>query len=803
MEVKMTDSVNGLRQLISDRESRLKLTELVAIETLLTNCILASNYRISDDLVKPLRFTPLGEQTISACMSTYKRLKPNDAKMSVFLTIGCTEGMLIDISTDLEALRQQVSTEVRQERIRFPYIFGRELHDVAAELFPEQTKLDNSQTIRLLNRLPIGVFQVGRTVVGPYGCTYSDVPRQLVPSRFVPGYSCPDESCTSVHKLSLRTAETAISRAREKAGQYIYKNYSKAADPHTPIIRRALMLEVLPISPFTTTNLFDLLSDGLDESELQSVIDHLLRRTFKHARRKTDISKRIGAVITNPSDFAAALRRPELLQIALLHSDSDIIAAIDETVLRQQLQLQDSEIRVGKIRRWDKDTVFPRAEIGHLGTRFTSSPSSALVARRMQRLLHTLYYESDFFDAGDLAYAIEAPNDLSPGELLNLALRGYSMNELLRDLILPNRRAVEVAAKELNLFNYENLSREQILDRLRWKIGEYLTDGLADLHRIDEYLTEVQAANAANQTQDIIRASASKLFAAVENALNRALMFDIWALTTDHYVSRGKFTYDPDGDRSIVDFIEVNAPTSEAELKLKPEKNTLVPLGAGFPRLAKALRRLNKADYARAEKNFPVECIATSRPFAFPFTCMFFNLTRSAQSDILTDLQAIGRHAQNADLIEVRNWTSHGDHAFPGAGRIANALENIISLRRKLHESGLYPRIYELVDLSRDRIGREELVYENEGERLSLFKPMWAIAPKLPAGSSRIIIIPVAGTDSSGPLRFTLKARPGNDPYWEGWPKRWPTRPGYSEPQQMYSEAQEIATEPEGLTEVS
>jgi hypothetical protein len=788
MEANLTDSIEGLRQLISDQESRVKLTEIVAVATLLNDCIIAGNYRISDDWVRALRFTPLGEQTISGCMSTYKRLKPNDAKLAVFLTIGCTEGMLVDISTDLEALRQQVSIEVRQERVRFPYIFGRELHDAAAELFPAQTSLDNSQTIRLLDKLPIGVFQVGRTVVGPYGCTYSDVPRMLEPSSFVPGYSCPEESCTSIHRLSLKTAESSISRAREKVALYIYKNYSKAADPYVPLIRRALMMEELKINSFTTTNLIDLLSDGLDEGELRSVIDHLLRRTFKRAGRKTDMAKRLGALITNPSEFVAALRRPELLQIVLLHSDSDVIAAIDESVLQRQVQLQDSEIRVCKVRRWDKNSIHPLAEIGHLGARFTASPSSRLIAGRMQKLLHTLYYESDFLDAGDLAYAIEAPNDLSPGELLNLALRSYSINDLLKDLVLPNRRAVEVAARELNLFGFENLSREQVLDRLRWKIGDSLNGGLADLDLIDEYLREVRAANEANRPQDIIRASASKLFAAVENALNRALIFSIWTLTTDHYVSQDKFVYDPDGDRSVVEFIEVNAPTSEVELKLKPEKNTLVPLGAGFPRLAKALRRLNEADYVRAEKDVPVACIATSRPFAFSFTCMFFNLTRSAQSDILTHLQAIGRHAQNADVIEVRNWTSHGDHAFPGAQRIANAVENIVSLRQKLHESGLYPRVYKLIDFSRDGVGREELVYASETERLSLFRPMWAIAPRLSTGSSRLIIMPVARTDSSGPLRFALKARPGRDPYWESWPRRWPARAGYSETREIYSE---------------
>ena len=632
--------------------------------------------------------------------------------------------------------------------------------------------------------------------MGPYGCTYSDMPRQAGPRYSVPGYRCPDESCTSIHKIILSTADSAISRAGTKIRQYIEKNYSKVADEHLPLISRAFTLEMLPISTFPTTNLIDVLSDGLSEDEFRSVIDHLPRRTFKREGRKTDISKRLGAVITNPSEFVATLRRPELLQIALLHSDLDLIPAIDEAVYQGRLQLQDSEARVGRVRRWDTNAQYPRAEIGALGVRFTAPPSTKMVTARMLRLLHTLYYQSEFLDAGDLVYAIEAPNDLSPGELLNLAVRDRSMSTIFRDLILPNRRAVEIAAKDLSIFDYDHLPREQLLDRLRWKIGEPSIGGFSDLRRIDEYLGQVQAVSDENRGPDLVRAAASPLFAAVEDALNRALIFAIWAFTTDHYLSKDGFVYDPELDRSIVEFIELNAPTSEPELKLKPEKNTLVPLGAGFPRLAKALRKLDEASHIRPEKEIPARCIATSRPFAFPYTRTFFNLARSAQSEVLTVLQAIGRHAQNTDVIAVRNWTSHGDRPFPGVAQIREALGHVAELRKYLQASGLYPRVYELVSLYRDGVGREELVYENDDERLSLFRPLWAIAPKLPTGVSRLIFLPLAKTDSSGPLRFQLKSMPGSDPYWDGWPKRWPTRADYSEAQQMLVNS-------EGFEEVS
>src|SRR5260370_25459181 len=130
-----------------------------------------------------------------------KRLRPNDAKMAVFLQYGCAVGFLFDPATDLDRLRRQISSELLHGRILFPYIFGRELHDAAARLYPARTALDNRQTIKLLTELPIGVFQDGRTVVGPYGCTYSDTPRQADARTNAPGYLCSDAACAQLHSF--------------------------------------------------------------------------------------------------------------------------------------------------------------------------------------------------------------------------------------------------------------------------------------------------------------------------------------------------------------------------------------------------------------------------------------------------------------------------------------------------------------------------------------------------------------------------------------------------------------------------
>lgn len=281
----LVSNKSELQRTLENPQSQAALIESLAIARLLDFCIIEKNYRISDQWTQPIQFTNLGQQIIDELRQRYQRVKPNEAKMAVFLSFACPEGLLVDLSTDVDALRQQLSREILSRRIRFPYIFGRELHDVAAELYPARTRLDNAQTIKVLDKLPPGVFQYGRTVVGPYGCTYSDVPRLMPASNRVPGYLCSDPACNVVHILRLDTGDTAIIKARELLQDIITKKHSEVPDEYGRLILDTVIKDTLPANKFSSVNLFDVLSDGLNEDELGAVVGNILRRGFKEIGR--------------------------------------------------------------------------------------------------------------------------------------------------------------------------------------------------------------------------------------------------------------------------------------------------------------------------------------------------------------------------------------------------------------------------------------------------------------------------------------------------------------------------------------
>jgi hypothetical protein len=185
--------------------------------------------------------------------------------------------------------------------------------------------------------------------------------------------------------------------------------------------------------------------------------------------------------------------------------------------------------------------------------------------------------------------------------------------------------------------------------------------------------------------------------------------------------------------------------------------------------------------------------VALGKPFEFVYKSPFLNLSGKARSEILSDLQSISKIMQSDSVLDVRNAISHGNRDFPTGERISKAIEQLSSLTEILHRGGYYPRIYELVRITEDGIGREELMYLGDGEEIAIRRPGWSFAPRFPAGHSRLTIFAAAQTVSSGPLRFRLKPRPGPDPYWDDWPKRWTVKGDLRPKDEVYEDPSDFA----------
>ncbi|MGC4876674.1 hypothetical protein ACLQ26_10500 [Micromonospora sp. DT43] len=773
----MASETDDLRQVVLDPKLSAKVTDLISFTSLLQQCVLDSSYRISDDWIRSIRLTALGESVVSGLTEKYKNIKPNDARLTTFLRIGASDGLFISLATDLDGLRKTLGEEIRRGRILFPYVFGRDLHDLAAEIAPKKTTLSLSETLTVLRKLPVGVFQSGWTTVGPYGCQLSPFPRQMRPLRKVPGYLCSDVTCHKVHNISLQTGATSIRRAGEKMEQYVSTRFYHPVNDHRRLVTEAQFKTLASSITDTSSNLFDLLSDALSLNEVRAVVDLLLRRNFRSNGGHGHLSKSLGLVIGDPTQFVGSIGRAECIQIMLLNSDADVVAAVDECIRAGAIKVKDYEVRKSRLNRWGPPL---QAELGPLGVRFVIGQSGDYTARQLMRLIHTIYYETDGLDPADLAYAIQHSPTRHSSELIGMAVQKKDPRVLLQSLVLPVRRAAAKASSFLGIANFESMPSEEFLERMCWKLGMPSPIIFSELPRVSSYEEEFRRACTSGHSNDELKAIGSKLFTAIEDCVQRSLVYITWAMTSDHYMNQQGFEYDPEMSTEVISFIEERVPASDESFALRTDKrNTLQPLAASFARLAKALSRLDESDHQRPEEQIPAAAKAFPQPFAWKSQIPFLNLSANSRESILTSLQRLSRILQNPVLIGLRNSCNHGNNELPAVAKIIEVLDLVRDWRIELWSAGFFPRVYSLTSVVRDALGRSARTYSDNTSHITLLSPEWAVSPRLPTSRARIAVIPCAEIETSGPIRFSVKSRPGEDPYWVGYPLRWITTTDY------------------------
>jgi len=759
---------------MADAGRRENYGESIALGSLLAGCVIGKQYRVPDTLVAPIELTSLGKKVAREVSEQNKRLKPNEIRLAVFMHVGCPEGMLFEPTTDLSAMRAAISSEMRASRILFAYIFGRDLHDLAAMKFPEKTHLSNAETLSLLKQLPQGVFQEGWTVTGPLGAIESESYRSIVSRTSVPGYLCSDETCSAVHSIQLETASSAIQKTRGVVDTYIAKNHGGKDDEHTRVIHEHVVSHYDPMFRRPSEGMFDTLADAFSEAEMRAIAEVAVREALKGSGAKSKLSRRFGAVINSPTDYVGSLDPPTLLQVLMTFGNKEIIEAVDSSVKRGSIELAEYEIRTATIsRRGDADWA---AQVGPLGVR---SIAADAVAKRLYALLRTLYYDSQIMEAEDLAYALGVPLEAGQGDLLGEAVRRFTPKRLLEELVLLNRRAASAAADFLDITQVGPEDKEELLQTMLWKLGAPSQVLFTELERMQKSESKLREANERADSQEAIRGHISNLFTAIEDALQRALTYSVWALTTDHFLGSDSYQYDPVPSLASLNYLNEHAPTDNPAIRLQDDgKNTLAPLAAGFGRLAKALRSIEDP-IARPADQIPLLCKFEDRPFVTQFELPFANLERSSQDLLVDSLAFVAAQFSDATVVKVRNAIMHGNNEFPSTLEMSLALEKIERARITLAEVGLFPQVFSLATDAMDVFGRREVRYVRGDDSVSLYAPIWPVAA-MPFKHTSLVVMNGATMGPAGPLRFAVKARPGSDSYWSGWPKRWRVERAYS-----------------------
>ena len=755
---------------------RKRFARICDLIEILTDCTIRDNYTISDSLNDAIYLTSAGKSMRDRLIRKEK-VDAKEARLMCFLTLGHAE-LYVDVDAcDPDQLAAAIDSELSQGKIRFPFIFGRDLYDQYAELFEdEKESLTPDETSRLLDGLPAGVFQYGPYTVGPFGLREAPTGRSINAVRRVPAYHCGRAFCRAIHSVLLETSHAAaINRDAEKL-QTILRETAETASEWWEFVASVNGVADAAFRDRKSAVIIPLIGDCLSLRELRLLLVALLDETrgeFRHA---------IAPVlsVSSATDAADGLDRAQILQLMMFASEEQLRTGLDRLVGRREIEVPTGEVRKPVVNQGMRSGAFRlQAELGHYGVRF-ASVDRGLALLRQRRLFDKLYVREADADVAELEWQLRGVDVEDLDERLDSFFWKKDPRRALERLVLVRRTNVVTACEEVGIDQIDGLTDDQLVDMILWKLGFDITsegDPHADFWKRHEQLWALtQSSNMGGS--DRFLESASPYFADLEGLLLDSLAFTAWALLTDHTTSDSAFSYDDEEDRyaglSMMEAIASSPVGTSAYNRGKVDLGNLI---GGFSALSGHLQDCSAArdKYARPISEFPEYADKTEiKAFALRSTLPFLDLTSPSQTRIIEGLREITRLMTSASVNLVRNEYAHYRRNPPDVARVEAALEATRQAVTRIETLGFCRLLFTPVRVLRDPWGRSShefrgpRSYEHAFSRPSRFD--WMGLPSL--DQPAYLIRSASVGEPTEVLRFIRRHASDFSSMWTGVPSR-------------------------------
>lgn len=777
----LTRTVDQLKAEFTDVEWRRKYVEFCDLVEILVDSTIADDYVVPDEFNSAIKLTDAGNALLDR-LSRKEKVNAKDARLMCALTLG-HEDLFVDISAiDIERFAQVINSGLSNGSLLFPFIFGRQLYDTFAELFEDEKEtLTNDETLKLISRLPKGVFQYGAFTVGPFGLQRSLTNRNVRASRRIAAYHCAVPTCHVVHPVALQTGYNAsINRGRDKLEPVLQARQCEPSEWW----EFAASLSGLSDSYYGDQRagvLLPLVGDALSDPELRLLVADVLDSTKGELRAQLSSFLEVRSAV----EAVGSLDRAQMLQILLIGKEEWIATSLDKLVRLRAIELPKGEIRKPVINRRLRSGAFRlRAELGQHGVRFVSD-DAGLALLRQRRMLGRLYLREPEADVQELEWQLRGINVDDLDEKLEHFFQTRSPVEAIERLVLARRSNMITACHEVGLEPDDGAADAELVAALLWKLGfSILEEG--DPHaefwqRHERVWALTQSSSIGNS--DRFMEAAAPYFSGLEGLLLDSLAFTSWALLVDHTRNEMPFSYDNESDRA--EGLALLQAASEGTLgeanqylpDYSAERVELRGLVDAFRTLAKHLDECRRqADtYVRPREEFPAYDGKTDlKKFMFRSTLPFLDLSRPSQDRIIEGLTELSQSLVEAEVFSVRNDYAHYRRNAPDVARVEKALEAIRQSVAKIENLGFARLLYVPTAVQTDRWGQAR--HDFSGPRSSehtFTRPTnldWMGLPEL--DEPQYLVRSASFGDPNEVLRFTRRYQSEFSRMWLGVPNR-------------------------------
>lgn len=786
----MISNAEDLFQTDPNNEARQRFRDLYGLRTIFANSILAPDYVPPTSLGSSIKLTPLGREEEAHTKSVLDSLTDAEYRLALFFLFGSRE-LFVDLAeTDLDALRSTISDEVARSRIRLPFMMVRELYDRFIELNGPSTldTLPAEETQRLLQGTSQGVFQMGRLITGPFGLLQSTVSREIRPSRSTPLSYCLDPGCQSLHGVQLQTSPTGVGRARGISYSHLFSSPGLTTD-WLRVWRSMEGFERKHYDDFNMDELPWLLGNTFSEKELKQLLTAVLSDYPDIIRPHLPTGRDYRHLRGSATEIASTLTHAQCCQVALILSDEQIIVALERLIDAKRIVVPATEVRISpvsprRIGGWRRQ----RVECSSLGVRSVSF-NFGLAIPRLKALLKKLHGTSD--DLDDLEWQLLEVPGTDLFSKLDRFVHETELRSVIRDLVISRPKLFEDMKLYLRYGNFtvpdSHETKEALISKVLWKLGFdvpiYPDANLRFWHHFD-LLKTVLASNdlSSEARQEEVRAVAVNFFVALEEVLDRALSFSVWALVSDHFdVSKPqRFKLNLVQARRVM-YDQLNgSPLGRDEvLRMDPSgQNNLFALVEGFRVAADKLMKVrseNEASARRDASGFPgYYPQATVELFPLIHTVAILDIQETAAQSIIALLREVGQGLLRGNVKDIRNRIPHTGGEFPSRAEFETALLAIEQSVLSLEDAGASPLVSLPIRRTTDSFGRasRELV-DYRGRKTTLYQPSELTSANIPPPHRPQVIFREARLrGSSEVLRFRFEEESDFVQMWRGYPRR-------------------------------
>lgn len=418
---------------------------------------------------------------------------------------------------------------------------------------------------------------------------------------------------------------------------------------------------------------------------------------------------------------------------------------------------------------------------------------------RLRRLVKDIYRTTEPPDDSDAETAASSSTDETrdldwqlraiPGVSIDARLTEYlrkaSPGEVLRKLVLNTHANVRVAAESLRLV-IDDVSDNDLVERMLWKLGFDVAEG-DELHEnfwrhSDRLRRAAETASVSSSVgEEEMREISGSYFPSLEGLLSDSLVYDVWALTTDHVSESDPYRYVCD-DRAIsltsqhlAEQLHVAGDLPEPKAGL--ERWTLQPLCRGFAELSILLANMENsgAVMIRAEASLPeFDDWTTIQRFPFRHNVPYLDLTTESREKLRAVLTDTSRALISSGVLELRNSLLHYRRSNVDLEGLVQALGKVEAAIRTLESVGLVRIVFHRQRVETDQWNRSlHVLRDGMSRELAISRPSafaWLNLPELDVPQ---YLMTIAQFDELGEY---LRFRPGADSefreLWSDLPQR-------------------------------